>query len=104
MSNNKCGNREYSVEFKVQVINHMKKEESTAKLSRALSIATSTLSNWKRNAAEILKSHSGMEPKLAKSTIRIQLSKYPVVDRCLIQWLKNMQSHQHPPPYHMDFL
>ena len=75
----------------------MKKGESAAKLSLELSIATSTLSDWKRNATEILKSHSGIEPKSAKSTKRIWLSKDPVVDRCLIQWLKNMQSHQHPP-------
>ena len=97
MCNNKHANRAYSIEFKAKIINHMKKGESAAKLSRELSIATSTLSDWKRNAAEILKSHSGMEPKSAKKTKRIRLSKYPVVDRCLIQWLKYMQS-QHPPP------
>ena len=39
-----------------------------------------------------------MEPKSAKKTKRIRLSKYSVVDRCLIQWLKYMQSCQHPPP------
>ena len=98
MSNTKRANRAYSIEFKAEIINRMKKGESAAKLSRELSIATSTLSDWKRNAAEILKSHSGMEPKSAKKTKRIRLSKYPVVDRCLIQWLKYMQSRQHPPP------
>ena len=66
MCNNKCANRAYSIEFKAEIINCMKKGESAAKLSQELSIATSTLSDWKRNAAEILKSHSGMEPKSAK--------------------------------------
>ena len=100
MCNTKHANRAYSIEFKAKIINCMKKGESAAKLSQSqeLSIATSTLSDWKRNAAEILKSHSGMEPKSAKSTKRIWLSKYPVVDRCLIQWLKSMQSCQHPLP------
>ena len=69
-----------------------------AKLSQELNIATSTLSDWKKHAVKILKSHSEMNSTSAKNTKKLHFSYQPVVEKYLIQWFKNMQNQQHSVP------
>ena len=66
LSNTKHSNKAYSREFIADIINHMKKGESAAKLSQELNIATSTLSDCKKQASQIMKSLSELQSTSAK--------------------------------------
>ena len=104
MSNNKCNQKAYCMEFRAQIINCIKKGESEVKLSQELNTAASTVGDWKKQSVQILKSHSELHPMSANTTKRLHLSAQPTVGKCLLQWYKNMQKHQHPPPISRSLL
>ena len=73
------------MDFKAQIINHMKKGESIAKLSQELYIATSSFSNWKKTWCENTEEPFQDESHTCKNTKRLCFSDQPVVEKCLIQ-------------------
>ena len=95
---NKHSNNAYSMEFKAQIINCMKKGESMAKLSRELNIAISTLRNWKKTCCKSTEEPSRAESHICKNTKRFCFTDQPLVEKYLIQWFTNMQNFQHPLP------